>query len=172
MLLGFKPINVSTTESRHMGDYYNNLTVYDRVIEEPKLCNGFDETQPMLDIREAAKKNKENGIIGDSGAEAFFCDTTECAKKKDEFLTLCGMENHDDLIEEHISGLCSTYRGMWDSVLSQQERIAKQEKLLQALAFKLNYEHISFSSEGVVMVKNGITYHYPQKKRHACGWDS
>ena len=61
-----------------------DLTIQDREVTDPVLCGDFsldgyvkagliDDTMP--DIREAAKKNKEEGIIGETGAEAFFCDT-------------------------------------------------------------------------------------------------
>jgi hypothetical protein len=147
-----------------MGDFYNHVTIYDREVKEPVLCNGYED-EPMLDIREAAAKNKENGVVGESGAEAFFCDTMQCVKEKDDVLKLCGMECHDDVIEEHINELCEDYKAMHDSVRERQRRIAKQEKLLEALAVKLNYDHIAFSPEGVTMVKNGVTYHYPECQR-------
>lgn len=161
-----------------MGDCYkrNNITIEDREITEPTLVKGWDderwEGEPILDIREAAKKVREEGVIGESGAEAFFCDTMQCVKKKDEVLTLCGMENHDDVLEEHISELCEDYKDMHDSIRDKQKRIAKQEKLLEALAVKLNYDHIAFSPDGVTMVKDGVTSHYPPKKRRGYeGWD-
>lgn len=156
-----------------MGDCYkrHNLTIHDHEVEEPLLREGWED-EPMLDIREAAAKNKEEGVIGETGAEAFFCDTMQCVKKKDEVLTLCGMENHDDVIEEHIAELCEDYKDMHDSVREKQKRISKQEKLLEALAVKLNYDHIAFAPEGVTLVKDGVTYHYPPKKRRGYeNWD-
>ena len=158
-----------------------DLTIQDREVTDPVLCGDFsldgyvkagliDDTMP--DIREAAKKNKEEGIIGETGAEAFFCDTMQCVKKKDEVLTLCGMENHDDVIEEHISELCEEYKEMHEAIRTKQKRIERHEKLLEALAVKLNYDHISFSPDGVMMVKDGVTYHYPPKRRPYCeSWD-
>lgn len=140
--------------------------IEDRDIKTPLLIDRWED-EPVPDIREAAKKNREEGVIGDTGAEVFFCDTMKCVKQKDEVLTLCGMENHNDILEEHINKLCTEYRDAHGSIRVERERIAKQEKLLEALAVKLGYEHISFSESGVQMVKHGISSHYPQKRRRA-----
>jgi len=165
---------------RFARQWQKSARIEDREIEDPILVGDnvkHDSNDPldavcaamiasdMPDIREAAKKNREEGVIGETGAESFFCDSMQCIKQKDEVLTLCGMENHDDVIAEHLTELCEDYTNMHDSIKLKRKHIAKQEKLLEALAAKLGYDHITFTPEGVLMVKDGITSHFPPRKR-------
>lgn len=141
--------------------------IQDRDIENPLLVERYED-EPVLDIREAVKKNREDGVIGETGAEPFFCDSMQCVKQKDEVLQLCGMECHEDVINSHLNDLCEAYKDMHDSISRKRKEIEKQEKLLEALAVKLDYEHLKFSPDGVMMVKNGISYHFPPKRsRHS-----
>jgi len=145
-------------------------TIEDREVTNPLLFEKWEEA-PMLDIREAAAKNREDGVIGTSGADAFFCNTFACIKEKDEVSKLCGFESHDDVLTKLMNRLCEEYKDDHDRIKSIQKGFAKKEKLIEALATKLGYDGIEFSENGVSMTtKDNYSCHYPPTKwKSVCG---
>ncbi len=130
------------------------------------------EKQPVPDVREVAAKTREEGVIGNSGAEAFFCDTNECVREKDQVLKLCGLECHDDILDKMLSDLCDEYRKEQDRIKRIQKGLEKQEKVIEALATKMGYEQFSFSDKGVTMTRTQDNYSFhlpPETWTMQCG---
>lgn len=140
---------------------WNNGTIEDREVKEPLLCGREEENQPMLDIREEANKARETGVIGESGAEAFFCNTTVCIKEKNEALKLCGLQCHDDLIMDLFKEKCQEYKDGHDKIQRIRDKQAEQEKLLEALALKIGYDAVSFSEHGVRVSRGLLKQNFP-----------
>ena len=146
-------------------------TIEDREVISPLMVEQWEEA-PMPNIRTAAAaKNREEGVIGNSGADAFFCNTFACIKEKDEVSKLCGLESHDDVLTKLMNEYCNDYKADHDRIKSIQKGFAKQEKLIEALATKLGYDRIEFSDKGVSMTtKDNYSCHYPPEKwKSVCG---
>jgi hypothetical protein len=159
---------------------WHNGTIEDCEIKEPRLYNREEVDQPMLDIREEANKARESGIIGESGAEAFFCNTTVCIKEKNDALKLSGLQCHDDLIMDLFKEKCEQYKRGHDRIKDIREEQVQQEKLLEALALKIGYDAVSFSEYGVKVSRGLLKQNFPsiydnrgrRIENYGDGWDA
>lgn len=149
--------------SERQKENWRKNNIESRDVKEPMLYSGAEVQMDMPDIRVEVQKTRESGVIGDSGADAVFCDTFQCAKEKSEIFHLCGLENHDDLVTQLLNKLCKEYVESHDRIKTIKTKIDKQQRLLEALAVKLGYDNAKFRDDRVVLTKKGFTTYFPAK---------
>lgn len=160
-----------------MGSFQDSCKIESREVTNPLLVERWEE-EPMIDLRAEKKKIEEDGVLKESEADVWFCDTLKCVQKKDELLTLCGLESNDDLIENFINGLAKDYKDTHDRIKRAKESVEKQEKFLQAIAIRFGYDDVKFSEKGVKFGKKYSASEastqwdvYPREERYK-GWNS
>lgn len=137
-------------------------TAIDKVNEpqlQPKTPSDWQtyvDKLPIPDVR-----GEDRDIVGESGAEALFCDTTDCKLRKNKILSMSGLKNHRHHIEGVFKDLGRRMLLSYETIKQVTIQIKDDQDTAESLAYSLGYENIHFNEKGFVITKGTYFQQFP-----------